>query len=147
LVALAEELPFDAGDFDVVVAYNSLMDVDDMPAAVGEAARVLEPGGRLAVCVTHPLFNAGRFAGPDDDAPFAITGSYIGTRRFDDVFERDGLSMHFSGWAYDLETYFAAFDSVGLLVERLIEPVPSPGRDTKWNRVPMFLMLCCRLPG
>src|SRR5437660_2770598 len=41
LVADAGALPFADGAFDVVVAYNSLMDVDDMPKAVSEAARVL----------------------------------------------------------------------------------------------------------
>jgi hypothetical protein len=131
----------------LVVAYNSLMDVDDMPSAIAEAARVLEPSGRLVICVTHPVADAGRFAATDDPAPFLITGSYLGTRRFEGVFERDGLSMNFSGWAYDLETYFAAFESASFLVERLLEPVPSPPRDAKWARVPMFMMLRCRLPG
>jgi ubiquinone/menaquinone biosynthesis C-methylase UbiE len=35
------------------------MDVDDMPTTVREAARILGPGGRLRVCVTHPLNDAG----------------------------------------------------------------------------------------
>jgi len=35
------------GSFDLVVAYNSLMDVEDMPTTVREAARVLEPGLHL----------------------------------------------------------------------------------------------------
>src|ERR671935_2225234 len=39
----AEALPFPDAAFDLVVAYNSLMDVADMPAAVREAARVLAP--------------------------------------------------------------------------------------------------------
>ena len=39
------------------------MDFDDMPGAVAEAARVLEPGGHLCVSVTHPVFNAGGFDG------------------------------------------------------------------------------------
>ena len=147
LVATAEALPFDVGTFDLVVAYNSLMDVDDMPAAIREAARVLEPSGRLAVCVTHPLADAGRFAASDGAETFVISGSYLGTRRFEGAYERDGLSMDFSGWAYDLEAYFAAFESAGLVVERLIEPVPSPLEDAKWARVPMFLMLRCRLAG
>jgi SAM-dependent methyltransferase len=147
LVAAAEALPFDPGAFDLVVAYNSLMDVDDMPSAIAEAARVLEPSGRLAICVTHPVADAGRFAASDESASFVITGSYLGTRRFEDVVERDGLSMNFSGWAYDLETYFAALGSARFLVERLLEPAPSSPRDAKWARVPMFLMLRCRLPG
>jgi ubiquinone/menaquinone biosynthesis C-methylase UbiE len=33
VVGLAEALPFDDVAFDLVVAYNSLMDVEDMPAA------------------------------------------------------------------------------------------------------------------
>jgi len=41
VVGLAEARPFDDGAFDLVVAYNSLMDVEDMPVAVREATRVL----------------------------------------------------------------------------------------------------------
>jgi ubiquinone/menaquinone biosynthesis C-methylase UbiE len=59
LVADAAALPFGDGSVDLVVTYNSLMDVADMPAAVREASRVLTPGGRLCVCVTHPTTDAG----------------------------------------------------------------------------------------
>jgi ubiquinone/menaquinone biosynthesis C-methylase UbiE len=76
-VAAAERLPFPDGAFHLVVAHNVLMDVDDMPAAVAEAARVLAPGGRLCVAVTHPLADAGRWAGPAAGAPFVIDGSYL----------------------------------------------------------------------
>jgi ubiquinone/menaquinone biosynthesis C-methylase UbiE len=146
LVASAEDLPFEADSFDLVVAYNSLMDVDDMPAAVAEAARVLEAGGRLAVCVTHPVADSGRFTTKDVDAPFVIQGSYRGKWPFEDLFERDGLSMNFSGFRYDLENYVAAFEGANLLVERLIEPPPSRPKETRWNRVPNFLMLRCLKP-
>jgi ubiquinone/menaquinone biosynthesis C-methylase UbiE len=44
LVADAAALPFDDASFDLVVAYNSLMDVQDMPGAVREAARA--PNGK-----------------------------------------------------------------------------------------------------
>src|SRR4029450_7186368 len=64
LVADAAALPFGDGCFDLVVAYNSLMDVDDMPAAVAEAARVLQPGRPLCVCVTHPIADAGGVRAP-----------------------------------------------------------------------------------
>ncbi len=38
-------LPFGDGEFDLVLAYNVLMDVDDLTGAVREAARVLRPMG------------------------------------------------------------------------------------------------------
>ena len=146
-VADAESLPFDDSSFDVVVAYNSLMDVGDMPVAVHEASRVLVKGGRMAVCVTHPICDAGTFTDFSPDAPFIVENAYRGARPFAAVVERDGLTMDFAGHAYDIESYAWAFESAGLLVERLREPAPDlavgvtqPGLE-RGVRVPYFLML------
>ena len=68
MVSDAAALPFDDRTFDLVVAFNSLMDIDDMPGAVGEAARVLVQEGRFCVCITHPMRDAGHF----EDATFVI---------------------------------------------------------------------------
>jgi SAM-dependent methyltransferase len=146
LIADAAALPFDNGCFDLVVAYNSLMDVDDMPAAVAEAARVLQPGRPLCVCVTHPTADAGRFQSSEPDAPFVIAGSYLGRHRVDEPFERDGLQMHFTGWRYPLEAYARALENAGLLIDRLREPAAPataftrPGYE-RWLRLPNFLHL------
>ena len=141
---VAAALPFGDGCFDLVVAYNSLMDVDDMPAAVAEAARVLEPGRPLCVCVTHPTADAGRFQSTEPDAPFVITGSYLGRHRVDELFERDGLQMHFTGWRYPIEAYARALEDAGLLIDRLREPAAPatarPGHE-RWRRLPNFLHL------
>lgn len=51
-VADAQELPFDGGSFDVVVAAWMLYHVPDIGRAIAEFARVLRPGGRL-VAVTN----------------------------------------------------------------------------------------------
>lgn len=75
LVADAAALPFPDASFDLVVAYNSLMDVDDLDASVAEAARVLATDGRLCVRVTHPINDCGRFAGPEPGDPFVIAGT------------------------------------------------------------------------
>jgi SAM-dependent methyltransferase len=146
LVADAAALPFPDERFDLVVAYNSLMDVDDMPAAVAEAARVLRPGRPLCVCVTHPVADAGRFASTEPDAPFVIAGSYLGRHRVDEPFERDGLQMHFTGWRYPLEAYARALEDAGLLIDRLREPAaPATALTTRpgygrWQRLPSFLL-------
>ena len=147
LVADAATLPFPDGAFDTVVAYNSLMDVADMPAAVREASRVLAPGRPLCVCVTHPTADAGKFQSKDPDAPFVIPGSYLGRHRFEDTFERDGLQVTFAGWRYSLEEYARALEDAGLLIERLREPpappaalAARPGYE-RWQRLPNFLHL------
>jgi SAM-dependent methyltransferase len=131
LVADAAELPFGDGTFDLAVAFNSLMDVDDMPAAVREAARVLDPVGRFCVCVTHPMRDAGWF----EDTRFVITSDYLQRRRFDLRVQRAGLDVHFKSWAYPLEDYTRALEEAGFLIESLREP-PDPDRH-----IPNFLLI------
>ena len=98
LLADGAMLPFRAGAFDLVVAYNSLMDVDDMPAVCAEIGRVLEPGRRLCVCVQHPVWDAGRCVGQGPEAAFVLGPTYFGPRPFAGTYERNGLSVTFRGW-------------------------------------------------
>lgn len=146
-VADAATLPFGDASFDLVVAYNSLMDIQDMPGAVREVARVLEKGGRFCACVTHPLMDAGRFRSQDSGAEFVISDSYFGRRRYEGTFERDGLTITFRGWSYALEEYARALEDADLLIEALREP-PIPAeivvarpREEPHSRIPMFLHL------
>src|SRR5579864_3422820 len=143
----AAALPFAAGTFDLVVFYNSLMDVDDMEGSVREAARVLRPTGSMCACITHPTTDAGRFESREPDARFVIEGAYLGERRWADLeVERDGLRMHFKGWAYSLEDYFGALERAGFVVQAVREPpiadetIALYPSEERWRRMPVFLM-------
>lgn len=145
LVCDATVLPFDDGSFDTVLAYNSLMDLDDMPRGVAEAARVLRPGGAFCVCIVHPVGDAGLFTSDDEDAPFVIS-NYLASTRYDLRHERGGLEMTFSSWHHALGRYAEAFEAAGLLIERLREPVPdydALGRRqwTRAERIPLFMFI------
>ena len=149
LLADGAVLPLANESVDLVVAYNSLMDVDDMPGTVGEAARVLVPGGRFCVCVTHPFADAGESVGEGPDARFTVTRPYFGRHRFEGTVGRKGLTMTFRGWTYALEEYAIAFEHAGLLVELLREPNPEKASASTETglRFPMFLYMRAVKPG
>jgi SAM-dependent methyltransferase len=135
----AAALAVEDGAFDLVVAYMSLHDMDDLAGALGEAARVLEPGGRLCAAVVHPLSSA--HLGSDDEIP------YFEPRQYTDVVARDGIEMAFHGVHRPLEDYFAALPAAGLSVEVVREPCPSDEQVAafpafaKARRRPPFLHL------
>ena len=142
LLADAAALPFADSLFDLVVAYNSLMDMDDMAGVVAEAARVMVPDGRMSICVTHPTSDVGRFAEREPDAPFVIEGDYLSSGLFDETFERAGMVMRFRGQTHPLQDYTNALERAGLLIEKLIEPaqtdeaVAADPPERRWQRLP-----------
>lgn len=143
VVGRAEALPFADATFELVVAYNVLMDVEDMPRAVREAARVLVRGGRLGLCVTHPFADAGGWETEGDDARFVMAGSYLDGGPLRATIEHGGLTMTFDGMAHPMESYARALEAAGLLVEAIREPAPVGGRlaGGRWARLPMFLLI------
>jgi SAM-dependent methyltransferase len=149
LLADAARLPFEDARFDLVVAYNSLMDIENMPAAVAEAARVLEPRGRFWAAIVHPLNSAGAFANRQTGSPFVIDESYLAERPYVDELERDGLQMTFHSIHRPLELYSLAFERAGFVIEAIREPAAPSGIDRswgaegleRWRRLPAFLWL------
>ncbi len=141
-------LPFDDKSFDLVMAYNVLMDVEDVPGALREIRRVLKPEGTLFVSLVHPFRDRGRFGGREPDAPFVIDGSYYGRQYFEGEESRNGLTMRFAGWSQPLEDYMAALEAAGLAITGLREPIPDAA-DTdqlrQWSRIPLFLWLKARI--
>ena len=147
LIAEAEHLPFSNSTFTLVVAYNSLQNVEDMPRTIREIDRVLKPFGQLCVCIAHPMSDAGRFETDEPSAPFIIKGSYYGPRRVDEKVEQDGLEITFHGWAYSLEEYMRALEHSAFLIDLVREPKPNKDAVSRqptlarWQRVPLFLFL------
>ena len=141
VVADAAALPFPDEHADLVVAFMSLMDVDDMPGAAGEFARVLQPGGRLALAVVHPMNSAHEYdrEGKHPADWLVLTESYFDRRVYRDEIERGGLRMVFESRHWTLEDYFDAILGAGFQVERLRE-IPDPDH-TRWSRYPLFLHL------
>jgi SAM-dependent methyltransferase len=136
-VADAAALPFEDGEFDLVVAFMSLQDMDRPEAAVREAVRVLAAGGRFCFAITHPINLAGRFENKQPSARFVIEDAYSEARRYDEVVERDGFRILFAAMHRPLEAYSRLLETAGFLVEALREP--RHPTNPRWARVPLFL--------
>ncbi len=138
VVADAAHVPVVDGACDLVVAYMTVHDFDDMQSALSEAARVLTARGVLCVGVVHPINSAGNFTGDGNDAPFLIDQSYFESRKYVDRIERDGIKMTFSSRHHTLEDYCTSIVDAGFVIDAVRE-VTSP--EGKWRRVPMFLFI------
>jgi ubiquinone/menaquinone biosynthesis C-methylase UbiE len=132
VVADAVALPFPDESFELVLAYMSLMNMDDIDGAVRESTRVLEQGGRFCAAVLHPTFAAGSRM---DDGTFALGDYFNGPTKVWQS-DRDGISMTFYDRVIPLSRYTAAFESAGLLIERVREPA-----STTDPRLPLYLHL------
>jgi ubiquinone/menaquinone biosynthesis C-methylase UbiE len=145
LVADAAALPFEDGSFDLAVAYNSLMDVDDLDGTVREASRVLRSGGRFCVCVTHPVNDAGVFEHDEEPGSAFHVQVYRGRRQYDLTLTRDGVTMRFVSWCYPLEGYTRPLEEAGFLIEAIREPGADRSSIVPWGekrlRIPNFLLI------
>jgi SAM-dependent methyltransferase len=143
--AAAADLPFGNCSFDLAVAYNVLMDVEDVPAVLKEIRRALRARGNTRYLDRASVFRSRRFATAEATSPIVIQDTYFGRKRFEDTEERDGLRMRFAGWSRPLETYATALEDAALAITSPHEPVPSAGDGRsdiqRWTRIPHFLRL------
>lgn len=135
----AASLPVADGAVDLVVAFMSLQDVDELEASMAEIGRVLEPGGRAVVAIVHPILSAGGWNFGTGTSS-QIGAGYLTRSRTDDTAERDGLTMRFVSEHRPLVDYSRAVESAGLVVEALREPT-DPAAGNSWSGVPLFLHL------
>lgn len=134
----AARLPVRNGAADLVVAFMSPQDVDDLNGLTAEAARVLEPGGRCYLAMVHPLNSGGQFDRPERPASLVLRWPYNQERYDIDDIERDGMRMRFVSRHRPLERYARALESAGFVIETVREPT-DPDPASRWFDVPLFL--------
>lgn len=145
VLADAARLPFADGHADLVVSFMSLMDVDDMPNVVRELARVLEPGGRLALAVVHPINSGHEVDRVHPEDRLVLTENYFDRRRYSDTIERDDVRMTFESRHWTLEDYFSALLEAGFRIEAVRE-IGDP-EHPRWSRYPLFLHVLASSAG
>ena len=112
-VALADAVRMPLADdvADLAIAFMSLHDFDDLPAAVAEVARVLVPGGRFCIALLHPALTA------------RLVDGYAAERRYSFTVQNAGLEMTYEETHRPLGAYFDALETSRFVVESLREPV------------------------
>jgi SAM-dependent methyltransferase len=128
-----EDLPFAAGSFDIVTGFNSFQYAADPARALGEAARVLAPGGRVLYLNWAPPEQCEAAAylaaigallpapPPGAPGPFALSDSEAIARLFDQA----GLAVTSTAdvtvvWSYpDEPTAIAGLMAAGPIVRAI----------------------------
>jgi ubiquinone/menaquinone biosynthesis C-methylase UbiE len=138
---------FDDESFDLAVSIYTLDFVERVDAVVAEAARVLKPGGVLAIAVKHPL--GGR---TDGGPPYTIWTSYW-TTHADWPWEfKDGTSAPLRRHYRTMSQWFELLTIAGFALERIIEPKedelergPDDELDNEWlGLMPYTLIMKAR---
>jgi SAM-dependent methyltransferase len=120
----AEELPFDAGSFDLVFCDHGAMGFADPERTVPEVARVLRPGGQLAFAIVGPLlFMCGNPKTERVDR--RLHADWFGMRSDEDE-DTIQFQLPYGSWI-DL------FRENGLEVHRLIHLRPPEGATTTYD--------------
>ena len=143
-VGFAEALPCEDEAFDLVVTYLSLIDIDDLDAAVAQMTRALKPGGRLLIANLSSFATSstsfGRRYCRDTGEELHPLGQYLKEGKM--WFEWDGIRIQ--NWHRPLSTYMQSFLSNGLTLRHFDEPAPISGpaeRSEAYEQMPYLMMM------
>ncbi len=151
-------LPFAAETFDLVVAYLSIIDVEDYETALSEITRVLKPGGRFIFSLVHPCFSPpvwgweprepGKIPLRDKDRLFRKVDNYFPSTeirfRMWPTAPAETINYH-----RPVSEYAHACRSNGLLIKDIVEPTPDPELAERLDylkgefRAPTFMIFEC----
>jgi SAM-dependent methyltransferase len=139
----AEALDLPDASVDLVVSYLSLIDIADLPAAIGEVRRVLRPGGSFLVANLQSYNTASIADGwtrePDGSRRFCIDDYMDEKPRWS---EWHGIRVQ--NWHRPLGSYMQALLSAQFELRHFEEPLAvggDPQRAERYRRVPHFLVM------
>lgn len=164
-VASAVDLPFGDGTFDFATGFMSFMDVPELGRVIGEAYRVLKPGGFLQISITHPCFDTPHrrnIRGIDGKTYAVEVGDYFRKTEgeVDEwIFKSAPESLRSTlpkfktpRFTRTLSEWFNLLIEAGLVIERLQEPRADDETVARCPKlqdsqvVAYFLHLRCRKP-
>jgi SAM-dependent methyltransferase len=121
--ASAESLPFDDESFDAAVSLWLHTDVDDFPAILREAARVLKPSAPLAYIGAHPCFVGPHSRFIEAKGVPTLHPGYKNTARYDSgpAIGPDGLRARVGATHLPLGLFLQAFTDAGFKIHRIEE--------------------------
>jgi len=108
---------FDDCSFCLAISIGVMEYVEHLDAALGEASRVLAPGGPLYLSVKHP-FDVIIDGGP----PFFVRRPYWAPHRDLDPLVDDEAAPPMRSHMRTMSQWFDALDAAGFTIERLSEP-------------------------
>ena len=134
----AEEL--EAGSFDLVVSYLSLIDIPDLATGLARMVASLRAGGTLLIANLTSFNTAGPAEGwtRESDGPARFTIDHYLEERANWVSWR---GIRVLNWHRPLGTYMGLLLGQGLVLRHFVEPAPvggDPARAERYRRVPYF---------
>lgn len=150
-VADASSIPSPDAAFDAVIACLVFEHIDDVDGAIAEVARVLQPGGRFALFLNHPLLQTPGSGWIDDhmvDPPeqYWRLGPYLAESSIVEEVQKDVFIPFVHR---PLSRYINTLAANGLVLREMHEPAPPPGFLDKSTffaaaaAIPRLLVLVC----
>jgi ubiquinone/menaquinone biosynthesis C-methylase UbiE len=114
---LAEPLTFAAdASIDLVVASLVLHYLPDWTTPLAEFHRILAPGGAVVFSTHHPAM----------DWQLHSRHDYFATIQITETWDKGGQPFDVTFWRRPLTAITAAVSDAGFVIDRLVEPAPSP---------------------
>lgn len=138
--ASAERLPFEDGQFDLVVSYLSLIDIAGLDDAIAEMARVLRPSGSLLIANLNSFNTAGGWVRPENAEPYFAIDNYLEERAIWQSWR--GISI--KNWHRPLGRYMSLLLAAGLRLVHYEEPRAiggEPDKVARYNRSPYLNLM------